>query len=230
MPTPLHICPCFFLFWLPVAWGFYLGHYQLLYSTLGVVYGAGYAADHVTRLALWFMVGVSAVACALLALNLPPQLQSARRGSGRHVAVGRSWGDLCFRISSSNSSSGRTIWCWYSLFADFINFTRKAYQLDAIQETSYPAMADLTREVIARNEDTIQNIRLWDSRPLLKPINKLRRYASITNLITSPRSVITWRSVSSGDAFRPELSPELQRKRKPGSTSIYNLRTAMARS
>jgi len=49
-----------------------------------------------------------------------------------------------------------------------IEFTRKAYSLDTIQETSYPALADLTPEVIARNEDTIQNIRLWDYRPLLQ--------------------------------------------------------------
>ena len=49
-----------------------------------------------------------------------------------------------------------------------IEFTRKAYSLDTIQETSYPALADLTPEVIARNQDTIQNIRLWDWRPLLQ--------------------------------------------------------------
>ena len=50
----------------------------------------------------------------------------------------------------------------------YIAFTRTAYQLDKIQQTSYPALADLTSAVIARNQDTIQNIRLWDSRPLLQ--------------------------------------------------------------
>jgi hypothetical protein len=49
-----------------------------------------------------------------------------------------------------------------------IEFTRKAYSLDSIQETSYPALADLTSDVIARNQDTIQNVRLWDWRPLLQ--------------------------------------------------------------
>jgi uncharacterized membrane protein (UPF0182 family) len=59
------------LFILVANWGFglYLDHYNLVYSTLGVVYGAGYAADHVTRVALWVMVGVSAAACVLLAIN-----------------------------------------------------------------------------------------------------------------------------------------------------------------
>ena len=36
------------------------------------------------------------------------------------------------------------------------------------QETAYPALADLTPAVLARNKDTIRNIRLWDSRPLLQ--------------------------------------------------------------
>jgi uncharacterized membrane protein (UPF0182 family) len=51
---------------------------------------------------------------------------------------------------------------------NYIDFTRKAYQLNGIHETSYPALADLTPEVLARNQDAIQNIRLWDSRPLLQ--------------------------------------------------------------
>jgi len=32
--------------------GVYLDHHELLYSTQGVVYGAGYTADHVTRISL----------------------------------------------------------------------------------------------------------------------------------------------------------------------------------
>jgi hypothetical protein len=41
------------------GWGFVLDHYELVYSTLGVVHGAGYAAAHVTRVALWVMTGAS---------------------------------------------------------------------------------------------------------------------------------------------------------------------------
>ena len=75
------------LFILVANWGFglYLDHYNLVYSTLGVVYGAGYTADHVTRIALWIMVAVSAVACALLALNFfRPRFRSAPPGI-RHL-------------------------------------------------------------------------------------------------------------------------------------------------
>jgi uncharacterized membrane protein (UPF0182 family) len=50
----------------------------------------------------------------------------------------------------------------------YIDYTRRAYDLTNVQETSYPALTDLTPAVIARNQDTIENIRLWDARPLLQ--------------------------------------------------------------
>jgi uncharacterized membrane protein (UPF0182 family) len=51
------------------GWGFILDHYELVYSTLGVVHGAGDAAAHVTRTALWVMTGASTLACMLLAFT-----------------------------------------------------------------------------------------------------------------------------------------------------------------
>ena len=78
------------LFILIANWGFglYLDHYNLVYSTLGIVYGAGYTADHVTRTALWIMVAVSAAACALLAFNFfRPRFRALLVGSGVYVAL-----------------------------------------------------------------------------------------------------------------------------------------------
>ena len=151
------------------GWGFYLDHYQLLYSTQGVVYGAGYTADHVTRNAYWIMTAAAGALCALLVLNIfRPRFRTIVIGSGIYIG-------LYFMA----------VWLAPALFQRFmvqpnelaretpylknnIEFTRKAYNLDTIQETSYPALADLTPEIIARNQDTIQNIRLWDWRPLLQ--------------------------------------------------------------
>ncbi len=151
------------------GWGFYLDHYELLYSSLGVVYGAGYTADRVTRLAYWIMTGAAAALCALLVLTVfRPRFKVMAIGAAVYVGL------YCVAV-----------WIMPMLFQRFkvqpnelaletpylknnIDFTRKAFGLDAIQETAYPALADLTPEVIARNQDTIQNIRLWDYRPLLQ--------------------------------------------------------------
>jgi uncharacterized membrane protein (UPF0182 family) len=197
-----------------LGWGFYLGHYQLLYSTLGVVYGAGYTADHVTRIALWIMVGVSAVACALLALNFfRPRLKMLAVGAGAYVAlwfIGLSLLPFFFQkfIVQPSELALETPY-----LKNYIECTRKAYQLDAIQETSYPALADLTPEVIARNQDTIQNIRLWDSRPLLQTYQQtqaIRLYYQFYNVDTDRYHL--------GDGYHQvmlsarELSPELPAK------------------
>ena len=151
------------------GWGFILDHYELVYSTLGVVHGAGYAAAHVTRTALWVMTGASALACVLLAYCfIRPQTKHVVAGIVTYVAlyvVGVLALPYLFQtfVVKPNELSLETPYLNH-----YIAFTRQAYKLDGIQETAYPALSDLTPEVIARNQDTIQNIRLWDSRPLLQ--------------------------------------------------------------
>jgi hypothetical protein len=151
------------------GWGFYLDHYELLYSTQGVVYGAGYTADHVTRIAYWIMVGAAVALCALLVSNIfRPRVRAIMIGSGIYLGV------YLIAVLALPALFQRFVVQPNELALETpylrnnIAFTRTAYQLDKIQETSYPALADLTADVIARNQDTIQNVRLWDYRPLLQ--------------------------------------------------------------
>jgi uncharacterized membrane protein (UPF0182 family) len=164
-----HLCVLLGMFAADAGFGFYLDHYNLVYSTLGIVYGAGYAADHVTRLALWFMVALSGAACVLLAVNaLRRSFSALVIGSAIYAVLYLTavqllpWAFEKFRVQPNELALERPY------LQHYIDFTRKAYQLDAIQEIGYPALPDLTADVVARNQDTIQNIRLWDSRPLLQ--------------------------------------------------------------
>ncbi|MGA2596960.1 MAG: UPF0182 family protein [Bryobacteraceae bacterium] len=151
------------------AWGYYLDRFQLLYSTTGVVYGVGYTVGHVTLAALWVMMGLSVAACILLAFNFfRPQWKAVAIGAAVYAAfyiIGVVLIPAIFQkfVVQPNELSLETPY-----LKNYIEFTRKAYKLDGIQETAYPAMADLTPAVLARNQDTIQNIRLWDKRPLLQ--------------------------------------------------------------
>ena len=164
-----HLSVLFFILVATLGWGYYLDRYDLLYSTMGVVYGVGYTADHVTMIALWIMIGASAAACALLVLNFfRPRWKAMAIGVGAYMtlyALGIVLVPALFQkfVVQPNELALETPY-----LTSNIEFTRKAYKLDAIQETSYPALADLTPEVIARNQGTIQNIRLWDARPLLQ--------------------------------------------------------------
>ena len=166
--TP-HLSVLFFVLVASWGWGFYLDHFELLYSTQGVVYGAGYTADHVTRIAYWIMLAAAVALCALLALNFfRPRLRSIGIGFGLFATlyIAGVWlAPALFQrfMVQPNELARETPY-----LKNNIEFTRKAYSLNTIQETSYPALADLTPEMIARNQDTIQNIRLWDYRPLLQ--------------------------------------------------------------
>ena len=168
------------------GWGFVLDHYELVYSTLGVVHGAGYAAAHVTRVALWVMAGASALACALLIFTFyRPRAKQVAAGIviyGALYLVGVLALPYLFEtfLVKPNELSLETPYLNH-----YIDFTRKAYKLDGIQETAYPALSDLTPDVIARNQDTIQNIRLWDSRPLLQTYQQtqaIRLYYNFYNV------------------------------------------------
>ena len=151
------------------GWGFYLDHYELLYSTQGVVYGAGYTVDHVTRIALWIMVCAAAALCALLAFNFfRPRFRAVVIGCGLYIALYFVTVLLLPTFFQRFIVQPNELALETPYLKNNIEFTRKAYNLDTIQETSYPALSDLTAEMIARNQDTIQNIRLWDWRPLLQ--------------------------------------------------------------
>jgi uncharacterized protein len=167
--TARHLILLLFILAGTFAWGFYLDHYELVYSTLGVVYGAGYAAAHVTRIALWMMLCASVLACALLAIAFfRPRVKPLAIGIGVYALLYLG-GVLALPplvqafVVRPNELSRETPYLNH-----YIDFTRKAYNLGGIQETAYPALTDLTPEVLSRNQDTIQNVRLWDSRPLLQ--------------------------------------------------------------
>ena len=170
------------------GWGFYLGRYELLYSTMGVVYGAGFTAANVTRWALWGMVVLSAGACALCAVNIFRQgMVGLKTVASVYVAawiVGIYFVPALFQkfiVQPSELAMEKPY------LTNYIDATRNAFQLDTIKETSYPALADLTPEVMARNQDTIQNIRLWDSRPLLQTFAQtqaIRLYYSFYDVAT----------------------------------------------
>jgi uncharacterized membrane protein (UPF0182 family) len=158
------------LFILMADWGcgFLLDHYQLVYSTMGVVYGAGFTADHVTRFALWGMFALSVLGCALLAVNVVrPRPRQMLVGGALYVALYLAAIVAVPTLVQKFIVQPSELALETPYLRHYIDYTRRAYDLTTVQETSYPALADLTPAVITRNQDTIGNIRLWDARPLL---------------------------------------------------------------
>lgn len=58
--------------------------------------------------------------------------------------------------------------------AHSIKYTRKAYNLDKIKEVNFEVNNTLNREDISKHDVTIQNIRIWDERPLLQTLRQIQ--------------------------------------------------------
>jgi hypothetical protein len=66
-----------------------------------------------------------------------------------------------------------------------LDATRAAFDLDAIEQRRFTGEQDLTREVFDADEATLENLRLWDYRPLLTTFGQqqiLRRYYTFTDV------------------------------------------------
>ncbi len=184
-----HLCALLAMVAAALGIGFYLDHYQLVYSTLGVVYGAGYTASHVTRIDLWIMVAASAAGCVLLAVGVfrRPRFRALVMGSAGFVALYILAILILPAVFQKLVVQPSELALETPYLKHYMAFTRKAYQLDNVQEIAYPALADLTPAVIARNAETIQNVRLWDSRPLLQTYQQtqaIRLYYQFYNVST----------------------------------------------
>ncbi len=177
-PTEIlrHVGANLALFLLAFAWGYYLNRLALLQSTRGAVYGAGYTDFHVALPAIWTMVGAT---LGLAAALLFPQFY--KKGSLMVAILGSyltlllicvvilPWGVQALLVEP-NELKLETPFLRHN-----IAFTRKAYQLDSVDERSYGALGELTPKALTRNQQTIDNIRVWDWRPLSQTFRQLQQ-------------------------------------------------------
>ena len=151
------------------GWGYYLDRFELLYSTTGVVYGVGYTAYNVSRITLWIMLYASILLAAMIAASFFTRrfkllLISAVGYFVLYFAIIVVLPGLVqkFKVQPSELEL-ETPYLKHN-----IEFTRKAFQLDQIEETTYPALGNLTLDALSKNQETIDNIRIWDWRPILQ--------------------------------------------------------------
>jgi uncharacterized membrane protein (UPF0182 family) len=151
------------------GWGYYLDRFELLYGTTGVVYGVGYTADNVNRISLWVMLFASLVLGVVIVGSFVTRrfkllLISAGGYFALYVTILIVLPGLVqqFKVEPSELEL-ETPYLKHN-----IDSTRKAFQLNRIAEKTYPALSDLTLADIPKNQATIDNIRIWDWRPILQ--------------------------------------------------------------
>ncbi len=157
------------------AWGYWLGIWELVFSQRGVVFGASYADMNAKLPAQWILLAVVLIFMVVILVSV------LRRNSrwpvygivGWIVAaiiIGSIFPGLVQRFQVQPSELAReTPYIEYN-----IQFTREAFALNRIEEQPFPAEEAPSAQDIAQNEVTINNIRLWDPRPLKDTYNQIQ--------------------------------------------------------
>lgn len=162
------------VFFLVLGLRVYLKSFSLLYSPRGAAFGASYTDINVTLWVYRIQMAVcafSAVAVILAIIRRKPLW--AAIGPVLLVAVYLlGLGAEAFVqgiIVSPNELEKERPYIKYG-----IEYTRKAYGLDQVDVTEFPANEDLTYSQIIENKDTISNISLNDYRPTKEAFNQLQ--------------------------------------------------------
>jgi uncharacterized membrane protein (UPF0182 family) len=171
----LHLSILGALIFFTFAWGHWLGLFDLLYSPRGVAFGASYTDISVSIPALWVMVVVAIISGIILLINTV-----LRRAALSLFAVflwiivgivgtGFIPGIIQRYVVEPNELARETPY-----IQNNIEFTKAAYGLREIKERDFPTLEALTRQKVADNEITLQNIRLWDYRPLKQTYQQIQ--------------------------------------------------------
>jgi uncharacterized membrane protein (UPF0182 family) len=169
-----------------VAWGYHLKVYGLLYSTQGPAFGASYTDVHIKVLAYRILIIVSigfAVVLFLNAFKFRKKLiwLSGAIWIGAVLVLATLLPILVQKfVVKPNELAKESPYIAYN-----IDYTRKAHNLNRIKEVDFEVSDKLSAEEIKKHDVTIQNIRIWDERPLLqtyRQIQTIRLYYDFINV------------------------------------------------
>ncbi len=158
-----------------IAWGYLLGVPNLLYSTEGAAYGAGYADVHARLPVQYLLAGIALLGAVSLVVSMFVRvrwLPYAVVGTWLVVALlgGSLYPTLVQRLAVVPNELTRE----REYIANTIEFTREAYGLEGVVEADFDVSEEPGPLDLAANESTIKNIRLWDYRPLLRTYGQLQ--------------------------------------------------------
>ena len=162
-----------------IAFDWYLDRYITLFTNRGAVWGADYADINASIPAAWVMVGAAVLAgVALLGGGLRGSWKPGVVGVGAYVfalIIAKVWPNLLYEYVVTPSE----LTMEERYIERNIAATRSAYALDRIDVEPFEAETGLTLSDIQARPDTLDNIRIWDDRPLLQTfaqIQEIRLY------------------------------------------------------
>lgn len=165
---------------------YWLGRYELVFSTSGTVDGATYTAVNVQLRAIYLLMMIALFAFGLFIANI------WRRGWVLPVMAVGLWALVAvlagvmvpafvqrFRVQPTESSVER-VYIEHNIAA-----TRQAYGLGEVEERPYDWTGELDAQTINENLGTMRNVRLWDVGTVQDSFSvrqELRPYYGITDV------------------------------------------------
>lgn len=151
-----------------------LDRYSILYSARGAVYGAGYTDINVqlplitSTAVLFFVAAIASFAAAryndikwpVLALAILMVVSITGNSAAGFVQQ--------YKVTPDEYNIEKPY------LSHNIKFTRAAYDLEDVEEVEFPANYNLTVSDLEGNMQTIDNIRLWDWKPLKRTYEQLQ--------------------------------------------------------
>ncbi|HHY98704.1 MAG TPA: UPF0182 family protein [Firmicutes bacterium] len=157
------------------AFGYLINAYGILFSPRGVVFGAGYTDVHANLLA-FRALSVIAIICGVLVLLYSVfQTQKLAIGGVMTLAaasflLGSIYPQIVQKLSVEPNELARE----RPFIEANIAGTRRAFGLDSIVVHDLDITDNLSYGDLARHNDTLSNLRLWDWRPLLDTYSQLQ--------------------------------------------------------
>lgn len=164
------------LLMLDLAFMWYLRIYNLLYAPTGnIVYGASYTDVKAVMPALKILVAVGIIAALILVINIAlkgwrlPILALSLTGAVWLLAL-----NIYPALIQAYKVTPNEIAREKPYIKLNISGTRAAYNLNKIKAKPFPALTNLDLNMIAANKATLDNIRLWDWRPLKRTYSQIQ--------------------------------------------------------
>lgn len=199
-----HLAVLIFLFFLKLAFGFYLHRFDLLYSSHPVLTGASYADIYGRLIALRLLVPLTVAGGIVFCYAL---LKEKWQGMAYPVIGILSVYILgvaiypnilqSFKVAPSEQAMEEPY------IKNHITMTKYGYNLENVQVIPFDVSFDLTNKDLEKNNPTIRNIRLWDETPLLRTYSQLQQIRTYYRF----SDIDTDRYIINGEYRQVMLSP-----------------------
>jgi len=182
----IHLSILAALFFALKAVGYRLDAYRLLYSPRGVTFGAGYTDVHANLPGLQILTVLALIGAALVVVG------AFRRGlrlfavaAGTLIVASFILGAAYPALVQQFSVSPNELAKERPYIKHNIEMTRAAYALDRIEEKPFHVTDGLAPEDLAEHRGTLDNVRVWDYRPLEETyaqLQEIRLYYSFSGV------------------------------------------------